>query len=113
MSHKVIEIATIKTGRGAKGPWVLREVTLEGTDKKARGFDAVIPGDEVELTEVQNGEYTNTNYKKVKVGGGVSPTAVTGGAVETSLAKKQLALLTLIAEQLGVSKELILEVMEK
>lgn len=111
MSYKVNSVAVIKQGSGSKGPWTLREVTLEGSDKKARGFDAVIVGDEVELTETQNGDYVNVNYKKAS-SSPKSSTTVTGGAADVALARKTLAILVLLAEQMGVDKERLLEVME-
>lgn len=109
-SYKVVTVETIKTGTGKKGPWTLRKVTLEGTEFEPSGFDVVNPGDMVTVSEVQNGDYTNYNYKKVKATVG-QPSAVKGS--ETATVMKTLAVVLLIADKMGIPKEELLEVMEK
>ncbi len=108
--YKVISTEFIKNGSGAKGPWTLYKAILEGTDIKPSGFAALQPGDMVTVEEKINGEYTNYNYTKVKAGASAAPAPSTQPAVSGG-DPRALKLLTVIAEQIGVEKQVILDIL--
>lgn len=114
MSYKVTGVetktGTAQSGKNAGKPYTLYIATLEGTDIKPSGFEKVEIGDMVDITEKQNGQYTNHNFTKVKestVGQGVSGTTYSNNSDP-----RAVKLLTLIAEQIGVDKQTILDVLD-
>lgn len=124
MSQLTVQSCTFKkSGNGARGPWTLYTVVLND-GREATGFDQVNPGETVEVTETQNGQYTNLNYKKVG-GTQAAPAAqqqqqqaqpqgqpaATPGVAGTG-DPRVLKMAILIAEQIGVSKEAIMEVLQ-
>lgn len=117
MSFTVKTATVFKTGTGAKGPWTIYKLTLENDPQEPTGFDQVQPGDQVDVTQTQNGQYTNLNYKKVE--GAAAAAAPAQGAAPASAPAasgssdaRVLKLLVIIAEQVGVDKDQILEVLQ-
>lgn len=111
MEYTVKSQEVFKTGTGPKGPWTLYKITVDGYDSGKSfitGFDPVSVGDKVTITQKQNGEFVNHNYTKVKTGG-VAASAPAGNADDV---KKALKLMVLVAEQVGVEKEKIMEVLQ-
>lgn len=108
MEYTVASSTVFKQGVGAKGPWTIYKLTLQGDPQEPTGFDQVQPGDKVTLETVQNGQYTNLNYKKVKP---VQAAPAATGAPAGSSDQRVLKLLLLIAEQMGIDKEKQLEVL--
>lgn len=106
MAYKVKSVSVLKTGSGDKGPWTLYELELEGYDKRVKGFHKVEVGDMVDVTVKENGQYTNYNYTKAKSTGG--STSAGGGASDP----RALKLLTVVAEQVGVDKQVILDILD-
>jgi hypothetical protein len=106
---KVTSVEVKKTGQGPKGPWTLYNITVDDNESKyISGFDKVEVGDTVEVSSVQNGEYTNWNYKKPKASKGSTAAPSAGGAADP----RTLKLLVVIAEQVGVEKETVLSILE-
>lgn len=118
MNYKVLTSEVKKTGssttkNGAQRPWTLYVLTLEGTDIKPSGFEKVQPGDMVSLKAVENVKdgvtYTNHNYEKVDTGTtSQAQTASTGGED-----KRVLKLLTVIAEQIGVDRQQLMDILQE
>lgn len=119
-----------KTGTGKKGPWTLYKVTTTD-NQEPTGFDFVQPGEIIELTQTQNGQYTNLNYAKVD---GAAPQAAAPAAAPAANlpagspaaqaqaapvavggdeGKRILAMLTVIATQLGADPQSIADALAK
>lgn len=99
-----------KTGTGPKGSWTIWKIEVDGYDSGKSwitGFDKVAQGDKVTIEEVQNGNYTNHNYKKVKTDG--EKVQTTSGQPNASDARL-LKLMVLMAQQMGIDKNEILEI---
>lgn len=126
MNQATVSTCTVfKQGNGKKGPWTLyKVVTTDGQEPS--GFDFVNPGELIELTSVQNGQYTNLNYKKV-AGAQVAaapaqapytpPTAQPAAAPQAVTPPagndpRVLRLLVLIATQVGIPNEQIMGIVE-
>ena len=121
----VANCAQYKTGVGANGPWTLYEVTL-ADGQKARGFTFVTNGQTVELDSVQNGQYTNLNYKVLKDGAApaqnpqpVAQPAYTPPAPAQTIQAptptsdpRALKLLVLIANQMAIDTNQINDILE-
>lgn len=122
MAQAIVSTCTVfKTGTGKKGPWTLYKVTTQD-GQEPTGFDFVNPGDAIEVTQTQNGQYTNLNYKKVD--GAAAPAAAPAtspGAAAPAAGQpaagasdpRVLRLLIVMAEQIGVPNERIMEILEK
>lgn len=104
---KSIEVK--KEGVGKKGPWKLYKVVTED-GQEPTGFDYVSPGDVIDIESVQNGEYTNLNYKKAKLSAApaAAPAASGGGTSD----KRVLKLLVLVAQQVGVDQQEVMAILE-
>lgn len=112
------------TGKdGQPRTWTMYDVTLEGYNGSVKGFDAVNPGDMVTLTESQNGQYVNVNYKAVKAGEGqpaasaapapyVAPGAQPAATAPATSDKRILELLVVMAEQMAIPAETIKGILE-
>lgn len=125
MQQATVSTCTVfKTGTGKKGPWTLyKVVTTDGQEPS--GFDLVQPGEIIEITSVQNGQYTNLNYKKV-AGAQVAaapaaapytpptaqPAAAPQAVAPAANDPRVLRLLVLIATQVGIPNEQIMGIVE-
>lgn len=112
---KVTSVEVKKTGSGAKGPWTLYNITVDDNPSKfISGFAKVDVGDEVVLEEKtiekDGNTYVNLNYSKPKAPTthASAPSASTGGGVED---KRILKLLTIIAEEVGIEKNVIMDIL--
>lgn len=134
-SVELFKKGTISKGKRKGQTWRLWQIeTEEGTD--AKGFDKVKEGDEVEIFETttydEDGdpEYTNTNFRVVKGGAKKAKKAApaddddddddeeeapekSAKAVSTGSDKRIMKLLVVIAEQIGVDKEEIDQILEE
>lgn len=117
MEYTVATATVFKTGTGAKGPWTIYKLTLVGDAQEPTGFDQVVPGDKVTVTQTQNGQYTNLNYKKVQ-GAAAAPAAAAPAATAPNAAApvagsdpRIMKMLVTIAEQVGVDKNAILDIL--
>lgn len=124
--YKVVSSEVKKTGTSNKNgkaiPWTLYVLTLEGTDIKPGGFAKVEPGDMIVVKEVKNGDYTNYNYEKAEVGevtapddGATAPVSAQPASTPTATGSgadpRALKLLVLVAEQIGVDKNQIMDIL--
>lgn len=117
MEYTVESATVFKQGTGAKGPWTIYKLTLQGDAQQPTGFDQVVPGDKVTVEQVQNGQYTNLNYKKVQAPqgqaapaqGATAPAAAAPAA--TGNDPRVIKLLVMIAEQIGCDKNAILDIL--
>lgn len=113
MEYTVESSAVFKQGTGAKGPWTIYKLKLVGDPQEPTGFDAVSPGDKVTIVQKKNGEYVNLNYSKVEAPAGAaaqapaqaSPAPAGGGDARV------MKLLVVVAEQVGVDKNQILDIL--
>lgn len=125
MSQATVQSSAIfKQGTGAKGPWTLYKVmTTDG--QEPTGFDFVQPGEIIELTQTQNGQYTNLNYKKSTMAAApaqvapnpayAQPAPVGAGTPTPTPAgndPRVLKLMVTMAEQVGVPAETIKGILE-
>lgn len=106
-----------KTGQGKRGPWTLYVAKLND-GREAGGFDNVQPGDVVEIETVQNGDYTNYNFKKLKdqpAGGGqtAAPAQSNDQPAAGGRDPRVVKILVLIAEQVGVDREKVMAILEE
>lgn len=105
--YKVLTTEVFKQGVSAKNnkPWTIFKVTVEGREGFVTGFDKVNPGEMVTIKEVQNGDYTNYNYEKVK--DAPQTTVSSGGSDKTTLRVVVLMaeLLAEIAPQVGLERD--------
>lgn len=123
MEQYTVQTATVfKQGQGKRGPWTLYKLTLVGNPQEPTGFDVVNPGDLVTLETTSNTgndgkTYQNVNYKKVEGAAAAPAAAATTQAAPATAAgnpndsKRILKLLTLIATQVGIDNDKILEVL--
>lgn len=139
MSQAIVQSCTqFKTGVGKKGPWTLYKVVTTD-NQEPTGFDYVQPGEYIEVTQTQNGQYTNLNYAKAAPGAApapapaqpapapaaapapyqapaaapaAAPAPVAAAPVAGGNDPRLLRLLVIMAEAMGVQKEQIMEVLE-
>ena len=116
MEYTVESSSVFKQGVGANGPWTIYKLKLVGDPQEPTGFDPVQPGDKVTITQVQNGNYTNLNYKKVDAQPAAAAPAQQAAAPAAAPAAgnsdpRVVKLLVVIAEQIGVDKNQILNVL--
>lgn len=108
--YKVLSTEVFKQGVSAKNnkPWTIYKAVVEGRDGFVTGFDKVEPGSMVTIEAVQNGEYTNYNYKAVK-NSQAAPSAspASGGSDKTNLRVLVFVaeLLAEIAPQVGLDRD--------
>lgn len=120
MQYTVETASVFKEGQGVNGPWVIYKLKLSGNPQEPTGFDVVNPGDQVTVEQVEttkNGKtYKNLNYKKVE-GAQTAPAAAPSAAPTQDATPaagndpRVVKLLVVIAEQIGVDKNQILNVL--
>ena len=116
MEYTVESSSVKKQGVGAKGPWTIYQLKIVGDPQEPTGFDPVNPGDKVTISQVQNGKYTNLNYEKVESQAPAAQaqqpaTTPVGAPAAGSSDPRVVKLLVVIAEQIGVDKNQILNVL--
>lgn len=103
-----------KSGVGKNDkPYTLYLVGADGLDKSASGFQKVEVGDTIEVETVERNGYTNYNFTKVDTSTTGGAQAASEGVATTAGAsdKRVLNLLVRIAEQVGVEKSDIYDVL--
>lgn len=105
-----------KSGTGKNGkPYTMYKAQL-ADGREATGFVQVAPGTMVEVTETQNGQYTNLNYALQQGNAAqAAPDQQQAAPAATPAASgsdpRVLKLMVLICEQVGVPTERIQEVL--
>jgi hypothetical protein len=117
MEYNVASSEIVKQGVGAKGPWTLYKAKLNGNPQEPVGFEPVQAGDKVTVTQTTNKGYTNLNFKKVAAEAAPSTGSIAAPTVATTAEssnndKRVVKLLVLMAEQMGIDKNQILDILE-
>lgn len=118
MEYTVESASVFKQGTGTNGAWIIYKLKLVGDPQEPTGFDMVMAGDKVTVAQAEttkNGKtYKNLNYKKVEGAQGASTNNAVAPAQTASAGggdPRVVKLLVVIAEQIGVDKNQILNVL--